>query len=97
MRKKRNSKAASSHQESTVRSPETKAEKFERIAERRVNEALRALRLLGNLADRRNYEYTEAQVSTVLRALDREYRALRSKFSADGGMVGEPFRFSKEG
>lgn len=75
---------------------ETKSEKFERIAERRVNEALRALRLLGNLADRRNYEYTDDQVSSFIRVLDKEYRALRLRFSSDAGAGEEPFRFSKE-
>jgi hypothetical protein len=59
---------------------ETKAQRFERIAERRVNETLRSLRLLGNLADKRNYEYSDEQISLILAALDREYRVLRSKF-----------------
>ena len=45
---------------------------------------LRALRLLGNLADRRTYDYTDDQVSSILRALYRDYRALRSRFA--GGL-----------
>jgi len=72
---------------------ETKAQKFQRIAERRVNETLRALRLLGNLADRRNYEYTDEQVSSILGAIDHEYRGLRSKFKAESAAAGQPFRF----
>jgi hypothetical protein len=72
---------------------ETKAQRFERIAERRVNETLRALRLLGNLADRRNYEYTDQQVSMILGAIDQEYRALRSRFKSESAAGNQLFRF----
>ncbi len=74
---------------------ESKAEKFERIAERRVNETLRALRLLGNLADRRNYDYSDDQVSTLLSAIDQEVRTLRSRFKAEAGVGLQRFSFRK--
>jgi hypothetical protein len=76
---------------------ESKAQKFERIAERRVNETLRALRLLGNLADRRNYDYSDDQASLVLSAVDQEVRALRSKFKAEAAAGGQRFSFKKGG
>lgn len=72
---------------------ETKSQKFQRIAERRVNETLRALRLLGNLSDRRNYEYTDEQVTMMMAALDQEYRALRSKFKSEAAVNAQAFRF----
>jgi hypothetical protein len=72
---------------------ETKAQKFERIAERRVNETLRALRLLGNLADKRNYEYSEQQVGLIFGALDQEYRAIRSRFKAEASVGSQAFKF----
>lgn len=74
---------------------ETKSQKFERIAERRVNETLRSLRLLGNLADRRNYDYSEEQVNLILNAIDREYRTLRSRFKAETASENAPFSFRK--
>ena len=74
---------------------ETKGQRFERIAERRVNEALRSLRLLGNLSDRRNYDYSEDQVATMLGALDLEYRALRSKFKSEVATGSQQFRFRR--
>jgi len=74
---------------------ESKAEKFERIAERRVNETLRALRLLGNLADRRNYEYSADQVSTLLSVIDQEVRTLRSRFKAETDVGSQRFSFRK--
>lgn len=76
-----------------MRSGETKSQKFERIAERRVNEALRALRLLGNLSDRRNYAYTEDQVAMILGAIDEGNRALKSRFKVESATYCRTFRF----
>lgn len=72
---------------------ESKAQKFERIAERRVNETLRSLRLLSNLSDRRNYAYTDDQVAMILSAIDQEYRALKSRFRAESATDYQVFRF----
>jgi hypothetical protein len=76
-----------------VRAGETKSQRFERIAERRVNETLRALRLLGNLSDRRNYAYTDDQVAMILSAIDQGYRALKSRFKAESVTDFQGFRF----
>jgi hypothetical protein len=78
-------------------SGETKAERFERIAERRVNEALRTLRLLGNLADRRNYEYTDQHATQLLGRIDEEVRALRARFKTEVGRGAQRFSFRKGG
>jgi hypothetical protein len=72
---------------------ETKAQRFERIAERRVNETLRTLRLLGNLCDRRNYSYSDEQVVMILNAIEHEYRVLKSRFRAESVMEHQTFRF----
>jgi hypothetical protein len=72
---------------------ETKAERFQRIAERRVNETLRMLRLLGNLSDRRNYSYTDDQVAMILKAIDEEMQALEGRFKAEAVTEARPFRF----
>ena len=76
-----------------MRPRETKAQKFERIAERRVNQTLRTLRLLGNLADRRNYAYTEGQVAMVLSAIDEGLHALKGRFKAESISELKVFRF----
>jgi hypothetical protein len=74
-------KVLSSREDPLVAS-ESKAERFERIAARRVNETLRTLRLLGNLSDRRNYSYTDEQTAMILNAIDQEVRALKARFKA---------------
>lgn len=76
-----------------MRSGETKGQRFQRIAERRVNETMRALRLLGNLSDRRNYAYTDEQVAMVLGAIDQEIRALKGRFKAESVTDVQVFRF----
>jgi hypothetical protein len=78
-----------------MKGTESKADKFQRIAERRVNETIKSLRLLGNLADRRNYEYSAEQASSLVSAVDQEVRALRFKFKSDATASGRPFRFKK--
>lgn len=75
---------------------ETRAQKFARIAERRVNETIRMLRLLRNLADRGNYDYSESQATLLLNAIDQETRALRMKFKSELGASGRRFSFNKD-
>ncbi len=64
-----------------------RTEKFEKIAERRVTEAIKKLKLIGNLANKRNYSYTEKHVKQIISVLESEMKDLRNKFqndSADG-------------
>lgn len=75
---------------------ETKSARFQRIAERRVNETLRAFRLLGNLSERRNYEYSDEQVQAIFQAIDREYQAMRTRFMAGSRTAHEDFSFDDE-
>lgn len=79
----------------SLRPSETKAQKFERIAERRVNETLRTLRLLGNLSDRRNYSYSDEQVAMILAAIEQEYRSLKARFKAEAPTEAQTFRFKR--
>ena len=64
-----------------------RTEKFEKIAERRVTEAIKKLKLIGNLANKRNYSYTEKHVKQIISVLESEMKDLRNKFqnnSPDG-------------
>ena len=74
---------------------ETKKQRFERIAERRVTEALRQLRLVGNLSNRANYEYSSEQVKQMFDALENEFKQLRQRFRDEGSTPGRSFSFSK--
>ncbi|WP_295818049.1 hypothetical protein [uncultured Deinococcus sp.] len=61
---------------------ESKHDRFRRLAEQRVNRALKELRLIANLANRNNYDYTEEEVKILLSALEKELKATRSAFRA---------------
>jgi hypothetical protein len=54
--------------------------KFVELAEKRVNRAMNELRLIGNLSNKTNYEYTDADVSKMFRALENVLKDTRSKF-----------------
>ena len=60
--------------------PEAKDARFRRLAEKRVNVVLDRLRLLGQLSDKRNYDYDDEQVAKIFRAIDREVKAVKLKF-----------------
>lgn len=63
--------------------------KFEIIAERRVIEAIKRLRLIGNLANKRNYSYTEKHIKQIISVLEIEMKDLKNKFQNNnsGGKV----------
>jgi len=59
---------------------ETKNEKFQRLAEKRVNETIKKIELIGNLSNKRNYQYTEDDINKVLKALKNALKDLEQKF-----------------
>jgi hypothetical protein len=48
---------------------ETKRDKFVRLAENRMENVLKGISLLGNLANTNNYEYTEADAAKIIKTL----------------------------
>lgn len=56
---------------------ETKREKFVRIVERRVNNILSNLESLGKCSNRKNYEYTEADVSKIFGEIDKKIKEIK--------------------
>jgi len=69
-----------------------KRERFVRLAEARVEKAIRALRVIGNLANKNNYEYTERDVQKIHNALVAELTNLRAQFKSSGGQDSVRFR-----
>jgi len=57
-----------------------KARKFRDLAEKRVNNAIKQIQLIGNLSNKYNYEYTEEEVKKIINALKAEIRNLEIKF-----------------
>ena len=61
-------------------SSDQRGERFRRVAERRVNNVLEAIRLLSQCSNRRTYEYTDDDVRRMFREIDRELRAAKQSF-----------------
>lgn len=54
--------------------------KFVRLANARVNKVLNGIRLIGNLSNRSNYDYTKSDVDRIFRAIIDETKACRERF-----------------
>lgn len=57
-----------------------KRDKFVELAEKRVNKALKQLELIGNLANKSNYEYDESDYKKIFRVIDEEVKSMKRKF-----------------
>lgn len=71
---------------------EDRRDKFVRLAENRVNNSIKYIRLIGNLSNKSNYNYTEKDVNMIVNALNEEIKSLKSKFSMSGGDEEKPFK-----
>ena len=60
---------------------ETKREKFIRLAESRMDNTLKNIELLSNLSNTSNYEYTQADVDKMIKALKCAVSDLEKSFT----------------
>ena len=56
--------------------------RFIRIAERRTNNILEQLRLLGNCSNKNNYSYTEEDVKKIFNVIETELKEVKMKFNS---------------
>ena len=54
--------------------------KFVKLASARVSKALKDIQLIGNLANRSNYDYTDDDVTKIFKALGDELAACKKRF-----------------
>lgn len=71
-----------------------KRKKFVELAEKRVNNALRVIRLISNLANSKNYDYEENHAKEIVSALEREIRHLKQAFQSNGTSRDYEFRLT---
>ena len=57
-----------------------KKERFKSIAEKRVNNAIRVIKSIGNLSNKRNYSYDEKQVRKIISALRSTVKEVETAF-----------------
>lgn len=72
---------------------ESRAEKFVRVGEYRMNKALDAIGRLENLANRSSYEYTEEQVEAMFSVLENRVVSVKAKFTVTESREDTSFSF----
>jgi hypothetical protein len=59
---------------------ETREDRFKRIAEKRTEKILNAIRVLANCSNKSSYAYTEEGVNKIFRAVEEELKVAKAKF-----------------
>lgn len=67
-------------------------EKFVRLAEKRVTNALKDIRLIGNLSNRSNYSYTEQDVRKIYNTLRKAVDDMKARFESNGANDSDIFK-----
>lgn len=57
-----------------------KSAKFIELANKRVNRAIKDIKLVANLANKQNYEYSEDQARKIVKALQHEVDLVKQSF-----------------
>ena len=59
-----------------------KSEKFKRLAESRVNRAINMIRLIANLGNKAQYDYSQDQARKIMQVLQSEVTNVKVKFNS---------------
>jgi hypothetical protein len=73
----------------------TKRSNFVRLAEARVTKALKSIKVIGNLSNRTNYDYTDQDINKIIDALQTEISLLKSRFKNKGNSETVEFKLIK--
>jgi hypothetical protein len=88
----RYSKAASGEAVENGKEVRSKHNKFRDLAESRTNKALDAIGRISNLSNRSLYEWDEAEVRKVLKALRDSVTEVEARFASPKGKVTAKFK-----
>jgi hypothetical protein len=69
-----------------------KREKFVELAESRTINAIKAIRVIGKLGNKNAYQFDDSDVQKIVRALNREVEALKTRMSTSGGKEAVDFK-----
>ena len=69
-----------------------KRKKFVKLAEGRTQSALSAIRKIGNLSNRRSYEFDDGDVRKIMKALKEAIGEVERKFDPAGGPGQKTFK-----
>ena len=63
---------------------EADRQKFVELAEKRVNRAIKDIKLIGNLSNKSNYAYEKSDADKIYRALKKALDEMKSRFDSKG-------------
>jgi reverse gyrase len=69
----------------TRESIKDKRTKFVELAENRTKNAIKAIRVIAKLGNKNAYEFTDADVNKIAKALTREVELMKTRMSTKGG------------
>lgn len=75
-----------------AKTPDEKHKKFRELAESRTNKALESIARIGNLSNRSLYEWDDAEVRRVVKALKDAISQVESRFASPKGKAGPRFK-----
>ena len=61
---------------------EDRGQRFKRIATYRTNEVIDKLRLLGNLSNKANYDYSDEEVGKIFSAIESQLKIAKARFAS---------------
>ncbi len=72
--------------------PASKRDNFVRLAERRTIKSIKAIRSLAKLGNRKAYDYNDADVAKIVKALSGEIEDLKKRMTTTESSGGVDFR-----
>lgn len=66
--------------------------KFVELAESRTKNAIKAIRVIGKLGNKNAYQFDDADVTKIVKALSKELDALRARMSSTGAKESVDFK-----
>ena len=66
--------------------------KFIELAEKRVNRAIKDIKLIGNLSNKSNYSYTDEDARKIHKALSQALQEMKSRFDSKGSEPDQLFK-----
>ena len=73
-----------------------KREKFISLAEKRVSKTLHNLKLIGNLSNKSAYEYSDADITEIFKALQKELDVAKARFKITRRKDEPSFKISRK-
>jgi hypothetical protein len=70
-----------------------KRRKFRELAENRTNRAIESIARIGNLSNRSSYDFDDADVKKIIRALRDSISTVEARFTAPRGKRSGVFKF----